>query len=353
MNFRPINETDPSSSAHGDAHPSSPAAASSGTVIEVPYEKDLTEIVTLVVLIVLGTIVAVMMMIFLSNLGLLGANRRIIFLCIAIAFGLGILLFIFVFERSRRADIRVRLERSAARPIRERIEEILSTNRSMAPQRMMRELLLQIAKSEPWGTVIRIGRIETFDPLEPIPFAFEPRRIEDSSDLRAMKNDGCVDNNPHSSTSAPARGVRRNLMLKGGWILLGLFSFSWLASALKSILSRRIEFELLWWTLALFLFVMIPVDSNWRSQRQIFLVPGGVVVRKGGWFKRDWRLKLCPRAASCVMIYPLWKKQWAFVVSDGKECVSAVGLRSEMELALRAWLSPLEPPSVERLSDLG
>ena len=58
-----------------------------------------------------------------------------------------------------------------------------------------------------------------------------------------------------------------------------------------------------------------------------------------------------PRAASFILLYPLRKKQWILVVADEEHCESILGLRSELELALRAWLSPLEPPSLERLSD--
>ncbi len=39
-------------------------------------------------------------------------------------------------------------------------------------------------------------------------------------------------------------------------------------------------------------------------------------------------------------------------VADKHACETAMGTREEMHFLLRAWLSPLEPPGVEMLSDL-
>ena len=115
---------------------------------------------------------------------------------------------------------------------------------------------------------------------------------------------------------------------------------------------REITFRFILYTVVLLSFALVPAEQGWRTGKQFFAVPGGLVVRKSGWLKKGWRIKLFSRTASCVMICPIGRKQWLLTVSDGETCESVIGLRSELELALCAWLSPLEPPKLEQLSDL-
>ena len=320
--------------------------------IDIPFEKDLTDITPIIFLVIMGVIVALVFILAFASAGIVGLPRKIAFISIAGLVAVGILSIVQYYEKHRRADIRKMLDELSNRPLHERLESILRGNRSMAPQRMMREVLTRIAQDKPWGAAVRIGHPAGFMPLEPVPFTFEPRRLEDVADLTAMDTDDTA----RSSTPVPQantpRGVSRNLLLKGGASLLVVFFISWTAGLIDSIVHRRISPNLIWWTVALVLFAFVPAGIQWRSQRQFYLLPGGILVRKGGWFRKGWRLLLFRRAASCVLIYPLWKKQWVLVIADETECESIIGLKTELELALRAWLSPLEPPPLERLSDL-
>ena len=82
------------------------------------------------------------------------------------------------------------------------------------------------------------------------------------------------------------------------------------------------------------------------------MVPAGIVLRKGKWLKRRWALHLFDRRESILLMYKLYRRQWVLVVADREACESVMGTKQELEAVLRAWLSPLAPPTLEQLSDL-
>jgi hypothetical protein len=80
------------------------------------------------------------------------------------------------------------------------------------------------------------------------------------------------------------------------------------------------------------------------------IVPGGLIVRESPWHSTRWRLHRVP-AGEAILTY--WQDLNLLCVT------SADGLQfgrrataAEADAAIRAWLSPLEPPPLERLSDL-
>ena len=109
--------------------------------------------------------------------------------------------------------------------------------------------------------------------------------------------------------------------------------------------------QLLLYTLVLLLLLFGP--ANREFNQQWFIVPGGIVQRKAGWLQSRWKLHLFERRASALCVSHWWRKIWAVHVVDAQASARRMLTRTEAEFLLRAWLSPLPPPPLERLSDLG
>jgi hypothetical protein len=53
-----------------------------------------------------------------------------------------------------------------------------------------------------------------------------------------------------------------------------------------------------------------------------------------------------------LCVYRYSPKRWWATISDSEVRETIFGTETEMHLLLRAWLSPLDPPPRERLTDL-
>jgi hypothetical protein len=98
--------------------------------------------------------------------------------------------------------------------------------------------------------------------------------------------------------------------------------------------------------------VMLATVALWRlwRPRQWFIVPGAIVVGTSTWRSSEWTLQMIRRKEG-VLVY--WKDvNRIAVASDDGRSFSLKATPEVAEIAIRAWLSPLEPPPLEQLSDL-
>jgi hypothetical protein len=275
------------------------------------------------------------------------------------AIGVGSLLWTAALVLRNRAARKVRrkLAESTAPDLATRIEELLPTLRSMHPQKLIRETAKTLADQGTRGATVRIAPAAQATPIEPICVPFEPLRFEEIPivDTRPQPASGAppsTDADGGSERKAPPRGVRKNVLLKGGWALVVLYGIIWLAYAIESLMKLRPTPTLLIWTAVLVVFVLTPAGTHWITGRDWLALPGAIVTRKSGWFRRTWELHVFERSRSILLMYRLWQYQWVLVLADAEKCTSTIGTRDELESALRAWLSPLPPPALEQLSDL-
>jgi len=90
----------------------------------------------------------------------------------------------------------------------------------------------------------------------------------------------------------------------------------------------------------------------WRSRQQWLLVPGGLASHRARFRRRDWELHLFQRESSVLIVRNQWRHFWWVYVAD-RQTVQMAGMTPrEAVMLLRAWLSPLPTPPLERLSDL-
>lgn len=141
-------------------------------------------------------------------------------------------------------------------------------------------------------------------------------------------------------------------MLKGGWLLVGVFGAHVGFQVFNAIMQRRVTWQLIYW-IGLFLAVLlIPARARrWRAS-QCLIVPGGIVFREARWRDDRWNLHVFDRRSSVLCVFQHRRHQWRFTVADDQACESAIGTREEVNTVLRAWLSPLSPPKKEALGDL-
>lgn len=260
-------------------------------------------------------------------------------------------------DRVRRA-----LEESAGSPIETRISQILGITRSLYPQVMIRKAARTLVAEGCVATAIRIASVGQATRIKPIAVPFEPRRFDELAELDSAESSQTkteTDNNgdarDRERAADPAsipRGIHRNLILKGGWILLAILGIHWVARAIESSQRRTITANFMLMTVAMLAFLLVPVGHSCVTARQWLAVPGGIVLRKGKWLKRRWDLHLFDRRKSVLFVYRYTRRQWVLTIADQDAYENVIGTKQELDAVLRAWLSPLPPPTLEQLSDL-
>lgn len=111
-------------------------------------------------------------------------------------------------------------------------------------------------------------------------------------------------------------------------------------------------------TLAPLLFLLVAVllvvgmEGGILRHRQVFIVPGGLLLRTATWRERAWRLHLFVRESSVLLITPTEPGLYACVVSDGAAQHAWRASELEVHVLQRAWRCPLSPPEMERMADL-
>lgn len=192
------------------------------------------------------------------------------------------------------------------------------------------------------GWAFRAGEAADHTPVEPYDVPFEPQPLSevDSALLAGGER-------PDGSA---LRRVHRNIRIQGGWLLVTIFGFNFVVAAWRAIETRQVTIDLVAWGLALGAMALVPASA--RTRGQLLAVPGGAVLRRTGWRQPNWRLHVFDRRTSNLMVVRIWRQQWGVYVHDGEQSARTLATKQEADFLLRAWLSPLEPPTLERLSDL-
>ena len=137
--------------------------------------------------------------------------------------------------------------------------------------------------------------------------------------------------------------IGRWFLIGGHLVLLCMYIFRW-----------NLPGSSIAWLVPLLVGALVLATGGaftWR--RQWLLVPGGVVVRTTGFGWGHWRVRLYSRVRSVLYVGRISAVQWTIAVADGTRVETVRVTGAEATLLLRAWLSPIEPPPPERLTDLG
>lgn len=198
--------------------------------------------------------------------------------------------------------------------------------------------------------------------VTPIPARFEPIPLDAlNATCAALAGDGAdtsasplpdARTAPESSSVGGWRYFSYHFQKSGGWpASLTVFLF-WIMAIENAVRVRSVTLGLMFWTLLVALRLFGPMVVAPGSGEEWYLVPGGLLVRKPAKGRAGWDLHVFKAKESILCAFQLSKHRWGLAVADAAGCEQCVGVASEAHVALRAWLSPQEPPGVEMLTDL-
>jgi hypothetical protein len=75
-------------------------------------------------------------------------------------------------------------------------------------------------------------------------------------------------------------------------------------------------------------------------------------VRSSPWYRRRWSIHVYDRRRSVLIVRQQRNELWRLRVADAEARETVVASEVQAMQVMRAWLSPLPPPDVEKLSDL-
>lgn len=275
-----------------------------------------------------------------------------------------------LFHQARRRGVQRVVERILG-PTDRGVPDVGATTRAVLPhirgkqyRHGLEALARGLALRGAGGATLRIAAAPA-GPIEPLVVPFEPQPLDETLSGLMRAGGGDDPPGPGGAASPPASrarplagvvpaGLHRNIILKGGWVLVIIFAVNWALAALDAWRHRRwLHPTFVLWSLGLAAMIFIPVGARLTSSRQWFLVPGGLLLRSAGWRQRGWTLHVFERSRSVLCLCRSRRNQgWAVSVSDGRESGTTLATPYECEFLLRAWLSPLPPPPLEKLGDL-
>ncbi len=216
-----------------------------------------------------------------------------------------------------------------------------------------------LAANDRLGHVLLLCPTKSTTPLEPFGIVFDPQALDQTGEtFRQLEETGGEP--PADAASMPAEAladdstwlkVKRNVVLRGGWIIAGIFLFNVLLYAWRSVVEGRILPNLILW-IAFLSLTLFGASGAAQSRKQWFVVPGGLIVRKAGRLDRRWKVHLLEPARSVLMVFQAGRHQWIVCAAGEDFSDRVVVTKREADFLLRAWLSPLSPPPVEKLTDL-
>lgn len=197
--------------------------------------------------------------------------------------------------------------------------------------------------------------------VEPIDVCFEPIPLNEADPSFAELQSGFGpagstherSNAQQADDASLRRTVQRNIRFAGGWFVPVVFVALAVFLAYELATGASINpVHVFWFAMVCASLLGIGGRGAWKSTRQWLLVPGGVVARKPARRQEQWQLHVFDRRKSVLLVRQTNRNLWAVLVEDAEARESAVLTQVEAHTLLRAWLSLLEPPPVEQLSDL-
>lgn len=242
----------------------------------------------------------------------------------------------------------------------EELLPVLFPNKWNATQPNVKRIL-RIITGHGWrNETARVGRKTKLSPVHPLTEIFEPVPVDESVSLFvALEHEdsqtGADDSlAPTQQDERQAtRKLKRHVALAGGLGIFIAFGFNAVMAGIESWQRKRISFGLVMWTIWLIVSAVgLGGRGAWSWRQQWLLVPGGIVSRKSRMFQSKTVLHVFRRIDSVLIAQYASRKLWAVYVADSAAVQMARMTPREAHLLLRAWLSPIPPPALERLSDL-
>lgn len=186
--------------------------------------------------------------------------------------------------------------------------------------------------------------------IEPLAVEFEPcplNEVDASFRGIALSADEVNESDERSETR---RRFRRAWRMGGLWVNFYVL-FQVIVQAYESwqarwFTTRFLIFGSLLIVLLVVQFTRVAPSSN------LLLIPGGLLRRRPRWLSAGSGMHIFDPRTSVLIAHLHHGHQWAWTVADAGEQASGLATELEIRTLLRAWLSPLRPPTREMLEGL-
>jgi len=191
------------------------------------------------------------------------------------------------------------------------------------------------------GRAVRVVRPSDPRLLPPIDKPFEPLPLELAGPLANCDDPtGRAVPTPNPTVAAIRRATRAG---RGAVLCFALYC---LGRACFDVAFRAMPIHLLLIPLALIAAVWLwPHRERFGEIERWFVVPGGLLRQRAWPWEPGWRSHVFRREDSAILTYAVTGRGSRLAVSDGRERGYAIASQAEVDFALRAWLSPLPPPT--------
>lgn len=268
-----------------------------------------------------------------------------------------------LWQRRIRSVVASLLAQQEDATVEELIERTVLERRGAFPQMYLQALAQLLPTCGRVGITVRNCPPKHTTPIEPFTVTFEPRALDEADESvveleNAMEAQHATqpgllkDGQKHPEVIPEIQRMKRNLTLAGGRYVLTFFALLIGGLAFLYYVTGQMG-PLIMMVLPLLLILFYRPGGGWQTGRkQWLLVPGGIVVREGRRLGPRCRVHLIARTDGVLVVHRAGRNQWTVCAANKDSHHEAIVTPHEATLLLRAWLSPVSPPPLDRLSDL-
>ncbi len=217
-----------------------------------------------------------------------------------------------------------------------------------------------LAEQKQFGKAVRLRRVPAREQIEPLTVPFEPRELNEcwlDPALFTSNTDEIASREASSENELRqgARAMRRYVRLTGGWLpnlITAIFAvrMTWQAirtQAASDVIVASLFFALMFWLL------FGPGGAAHGGASSWWVAPQTILIRSAKWNRKGTDRRIYSRASSVLAVSD-WAEDGAkhVVVRDSEGEEETAITPDELRFLLRAWLSPVEPPTRELLLQL-
>lgn len=210
------------------------------------------------------------------------------------------------------------------------------------------------AKAGMQGVAVRLCSRNKVDAIAPLTVPFEPLPLNEAA--------GSVHelvftfrerfSARESRAVAPcSRSLRRRVQLMGGWVVLVIIVVQLMNIVAQLIMNPQMLKDGIEWRGVVTVCLVLVIAILAMKRCEFLVTPGGLICRCGSWLQRNWKTELYRREEAMLLVAQVNRTQWELHVFNRHAARRRSITRQEAAFVLRAWLSPLTPPTQERIGD--
>lgn len=296
---------------------------------------------------------------------LIGALNAIVAIVALVAVtALAIFAVVIEADRNRRRALAEAKSLTDKGQVKDALAHIASRVAVDGPNYLIVNRLKSLARHRNSPSAIRLHWTDTVGEIEPLDVNFPAVSLDESDEQFVQLADAMSNHvsdeakesrglRASAGETAIGRRIRRSFRLVWVWPIVLMIAIQVIQAAVTSYRQGVVTLSLLFFV-ATFLMALAGVAgfSFEHLHLEWLIVPGGLLLRKKSKNATQSDLELfTPKSATLVAVQSRRESWTVFVVEESRNQTLTITTQ-ETELLLRAWLSPIPPPSVEKLIDL-